>query len=51
MRHPGDAAEIAGRNEVPVTGPHEDDRWLLDEIEPQGARYGITDLPVVTMRS
>lgn len=43
MDHAGAAAEIAERKGVPVIGPHEDDQWLLDEIETQGARYGITD--------
>jgi glyoxylase-like metal-dependent hydrolase (beta-lactamase superfamily II) len=43
MDHAGAAAEIAEREGVPVIGPHEDDQWLLDEIETQGARYGISD--------
>ncbi|WP_405235067.1 MBL fold metallo-hydrolase [Lentisalinibacter orientalis] len=43
MDHAGAAAEIAEREGVPVIGPHEDDQWLLDEIEAQGVRYGISD--------
>ncbi len=31
-----------------MIGPHKDDQWLLDEIEAQGARYGITDGKNVT---
>jgi glyoxylase-like metal-dependent hydrolase (beta-lactamase superfamily II) len=43
LDHAGAAAEIAERTGVPIIGPHEDDQWLLDDIEAQGARYGITD--------
>ncbi|MEE9381670.1 MAG: MBL fold metallo-hydrolase [Hyphomonadaceae bacterium] len=43
LDHAGAAAEIAERTGVPIIGPHEDDQWLLDEIEAQGAKYGITD--------
>ncbi len=43
LDHAGAAAEIAERTGCPVIGPHRDDQWLLDEIEAQGARYGITD--------
>lgn len=43
LDHAGAAAEIAERTGCPVIGPHKDDQWLLDEIEAQGARYGITD--------
>lgn len=43
LDHAGAAAEIAERTGAPVIGPHEDDQWLLDVIEEQGARYGIAD--------
>jgi len=43
LDHAGAAAEIRERTGAPVIGPHPDDQWLLDEIEAQGARYGITD--------
>jgi len=41
--HAGAAAEIAERTGAPVIGPHEDDQWLLDELEASGANYGMTD--------
>ena len=43
LDHAGAAAEIRERTGAPVIGPHPDDQWLLDEIEAQGARYGIAD--------
>jgi len=43
LDHAGAAAEIRDRTGAPIEGPHEDDQWLLDEIEAQGAKYGITD--------
>ncbi len=41
--HAGAAAEIAERTGALVIGPHEDDQWLLDELQVQGTNYGITD--------
>jgi hydroxyacylglutathione hydrolase len=43
LDHAGAAAEIRERTGCPVIGPHRDDQWLLDEIESQGARFGMTD--------
>ena len=43
LDHAGAAAEIRERTGAPIEGPHKDDQWLLDEIEVQGAKYGITD--------
>lgn len=43
LDHAGAAAEVAERTGCPIIGPHEDDQWLLDEIEAQGAKYGIAD--------
>lgn len=43
LDHAGAAAEIRERTGAPIEGPHRDDQWLLDEIEAQGAKYGITD--------
>lgn len=43
LDHAGAAAEIRERTGAPIEGPHEDDQWLLDEIEAQGAKYGMTD--------
>ena len=37
------ATEVSERTGCPIIGPHEDDQWLLDELEAQGAKYGITD--------
>lgn len=43
LDHAGAAAEIRERTGAPIEGPHRDDQWLLDEIEAQGAKYGIID--------
>ena len=43
LDHAGAAAEIRERTGARIEGPHKDDQWLLDEIEAQGAKYGITD--------
>lgn len=42
LDHAGAAAEIREKTGAPIEGPHEDDQWLLDDIEAQGAKYGIT---------
>ena len=39
--HAGGAAELAEQYGVPIEGPHEDDRFLLDTLERQGAAYGM----------
>ena len=41
LDHAGAAKELQERFGVPIEGPHKDDQWLLDEIEMQGAKYGI----------
>lgn len=43
LDHAGAAAEIAEITGCPIIGPHKDDQWLLDDIEAQGAKYGIAD--------
>ncbi len=43
LDHAGAAEDVRERTGCPIIGPHEDDQWLLDDIEAQGARYGITD--------
>lgn len=43
LDHAGAATEIAERTGCPIIGPHKDDQWLLDDIEEQGAKYGIKD--------
>ena len=39
--HAGGADELRERTGVPVIGPHRDDRILLDNLERQGAAYGL----------
>ncbi len=39
--HAGGAAELAETLGVPILGPHEADRFLLDGLPQQGAAYGI----------
>ena len=43
LDHAGAAAAVKERTGCEIIGPHRDDQWLLDTIEEQGARYGITD--------
>ena len=38
--HAGGAADLRDRLGVELVGPHEDDRFLLDGLEAQGAEYG-----------
>jgi len=48
LDHAGAAAAVKERTGCPIIGPHKDDQWLLDDIEAQGARYGIADGKNVT---
>ena len=48
LDHAGAATAISERTGCPIIGPHEDDQWLLDDIEAQGAKYGIADGKNVT---
>ncbi len=41
MDHAGGAAELAERMDVPIEGPHPDDKFWIDEIAESGAKYGI----------
>lgn len=41
LDHAGGATEVAERTGVEIIGPHEDDQWLLDDIEAQWAKYGV----------
>ena len=43
LDHAGAATAVKERTGCPIIGPHKDDQWLLDEIEAQGAKYGIAD--------
>ncbi len=40
--HAGGAAELKEALKVPIEGPHEADRFLLDHLVEAGAAYGIT---------
>ena len=39
--HVGAVVELKEKFGCPIIGPHEDDQWLLDEVESSGAKYGI----------
>ena len=42
LDHAGAADEIRERTGCLVIGPHQDDQWLLDDIEAQGKKYGLS---------
>ena len=46
--HAGGAAELRDRLGVPIEGPHEADRYLLDSLPETGATYGIDAARAVT---
>ncbi len=46
--HAGGAAELKEKLGVPIEGPHEADRFLLDTLEETGAEYGISGSRNVT---
>jgi glyoxylase-like metal-dependent hydrolase (beta-lactamase superfamily II) len=46
--HAGGAAELKERLGVPVVGPHEADRFLIDHLPETGRAYGIAGARVVT---
>lgn len=46
--HAGAAAELRDELEVPIVGPHEADRPLLDRLEQQGRQYGLDGVRNVT---
>ena len=41
LDHAGAATAVKERVNCPIIGPHIEDQWLLDDIEAQGAKYGI----------
>ena len=43
LDHAGAAQTLKEATGATIEGPHKDDQWLLDEIEAQGAKYGIQD--------
>jgi glyoxylase-like metal-dependent hydrolase (beta-lactamase superfamily II) len=49
--HAGGAADLRDALGVPIEGPHEKDRFLLDGLKESGAKYGMADArPVVPDR-
>ena len=44
LDHAGGAAELAEALSLPIEGPDERDAFLLENLEAQGARFGITDM-------
>jgi glyoxylase-like metal-dependent hydrolase (beta-lactamase superfamily II) len=48
LDHAGGAAELAEALSVPVVGPHEADKFLLDELPTAGLRFDIRDMRAVT---
>jgi glyoxylase-like metal-dependent hydrolase (beta-lactamase superfamily II) len=48
--HAGGAAELKEKLGVAIEGPHAADRFLLDNLEKQGAAYGIPARPVTPDR-
>ena len=43
--HCGSAGLFAAELGVPIEGPHEDDRFWIERLEQDGARYGVTGRP------
>lgn len=41
LDHCGQAGMLAEELSVPIEGPHEDDRFWIDQLEGDGARYGM----------
>jgi hydroxyacylglutathione hydrolase len=48
LDHAGGAAELAEALSVPVIGPHQADKFLLDELPTAGLRFDIRDMRAVT---
>ncbi len=48
LDHAGAAAELAESLALPIIGPHEADRFLLDGLPAQGLRFDIRDMRAVT---
>ncbi len=48
LDHAGGAAELAEALSVPVIGPHEADKFLLDELPTAGLRFDIRDMKAVS---
>ncbi|MGE3143776.1 MAG: MBL fold metallo-hydrolase [Hyphomonadaceae bacterium] len=50
LDHAGAAAELAADFGVPVEGPHRDEKWLLDSLGEDSAKYGLEGRPVTPDR-
>jgi glyoxylase-like metal-dependent hydrolase (beta-lactamase superfamily II) len=46
--HAGGAAELAEALKLPITGPHRDDQFLMDNLEEQGRMFGLEGARPVT---
>lgn len=46
--HAGATAALAEKLDVPIEGPHIEDKFLIDEIERHGAKYGFTGVRTFT---
>ncbi len=46
LDHAGGAAEMAEKSGAPIVGPHPDDTFWIDEMETQGARWGMPEARV-----
>src|SRR6059058_4221227 len=42
--HAGGAAELAEALSVPIEGPDQRDDFLLESLQAQGARFGVSDM-------
>jgi len=48
LDHAGGATQLAEALSIPVIGPHEADKFLLDELPSSGLRFDILDMKAVT---
>ncbi|PZU84489.1 MAG: hypothetical protein DI527_22765 [Chelatococcus sp.] len=48
LDHAGGAAELSEALSVPVIGPHQADKFLLDDLPTSGLRFDIRDMRAVT---
>lgn len=48
LDHAGGATELAEALSIPVIGPHEADKFLLDDLPTSGLRFDILDMKAVT---
>lgn len=48
LDHAGGATELAAKLSIPIIGPHEADKFLLDDLPNSGLRFEILDMKAVT---